>query len=181
MKSKLPKRLPGVAVNPYSEFHGKTLFDSTFKDRCSFRDSALINCTIMNATLVNTVLDGCVLINCDVRDCRLKESHIKSSKVVNTKFINSLRSKCDFSPTPPLSPFKRIPPEVRIMIILKVIMWKGTTPPLIAALRGDPVLYREALDVLHKTSTFRLHWKNEVPREIMGRTAFQSIRKLDIK
>lgn len=142
----------------------------------------LINCVIMNTTLTNAQLEHCILVSCELQGCELMNSSIdnssiKTSKIVDSKFTNCLRSKCDVTPTPP---FNRIPPEIRVMIMSKVINWRGKIPVLIAALRGDPVLYREALGVLHRNYTFKLHLWNESTRKQMSRAAFQSIEKLEV-
>jgi hypothetical protein len=159
-----------------SVLHGKALRDSIFV-RCSLTDMRLINCFIMNTTLINSLLERCLLVNCELRGCSLVASSIKTSRIVNSTFTNSLRSKCHVTPTPP---FNRIPLEIRAMVFSEVIEWKGKTPALIAALRGDPILYREALGVFRKTCTFTLHWDNEVTRKKMSQAAFQSIEKIRI-
>jgi hypothetical protein len=167
-----------VPVLSHSLFDGQPAHsNSIFKD-CVLTDTELNCCLISKATITNTVLEGCILVNCDVLDCVLKDSHLKSSKIVESEFINSLRSKCEVRPTPY---FNRIPPEVRVMIMSNAIRWNGKTPALLAAVRGDPVLYREALSTLPKVATFQLHQANEVNRKVMSQLAFQSIEKLEIK
>jgi hypothetical protein len=170
----------GLLQNPAisnTMFHNKILQNSVFS-YCVFKDVAIEHCMIVNSTLTDSVLKDCVLVSSDVLDCYLKDSRIKNSKVVESKFINSLRSKCEVRPTPS---FHRIPPEVRITILSKAIKWDGKIPNVIAALRGDRVLYREAIGVLWETCTFTLHQANHLGRRAMSPAAFQSIRKLEIK
>jgi hypothetical protein len=67
------------------------------------------------------------------------------------------------------------------MIMSMAITWDGKTPALLAAVRGDPLLYREALSTLPKVATFQLHKANEINRKVMSKAAFRSIEKLEIK
>lgn len=49
-----------------------------------------------------------------------------------------------------------LPSEVRVMIFKEMIEWKGTTPPLIIALRGDSLLHNEAMEVLYWNHFYNL-------------------------
>ena len=150
---------------------------STYKE-CLITGSVLKGCKILKATVIDTVLEDCILFLCNVQGCQLKNSHIDSSRVFESKSINSLRSRCEVRPAPP---FNCIPPEVRAMILPLAIAWNGKTPPLLAALRGDSVLYREALAVFRSNCTFRLHNANWASRSAMSQSTIQSIHKLHIK
>ena len=158
-------------------FQNKILQNSVFSC-CVFKDVAIEHCMIVNSILTDSVLKGCILVSSDVLDCYLKDSRIKNSKVVESKFVNSFRSKCEVRPAPS---FHRIPPEVRLMILSKAIKWDGKIPNVVAALRGDRVLYREAIGVLRESCTFTLHHANHLSRRAMSPAAFRSIRKLEIK
>jgi hypothetical protein len=167
-----------VPVHSNSLFGRKSPYSNFIFRDCVFTDAELNSCLIVSATITNTVLKGCILVNCDVLDCVLKDCRLKSSKIVESEFISSLRSKCEVRPTPYLN---RIPPEVRVMIMSMAITWDGKTPALLAAVRGDPLLYREALSTLPKVATFQLHKANEINRKVMSKAAFRSIEKLEIK
>lgn len=157
---------------------GVILRDKVFRSECTITNTQLTNCIIMNSFLTNTKLDHCIIAKCELRECRLIYSSIKESKVIDSEFTFCLRSKCDVTPTPPLN---RIPPEIGVKIFSDVIEWKGKTPALIAAVRGDPVLYREALGVLRRTCTFSMHRETYATRQSMRGTVFQNIKKLMIE
>lgn len=84
-------------------------------------------------------------------------------------------------PANPLSDkgFRAFPPEVRKMIFEAHLagVWNGTTPALIKALRRSE-LYLEALDVLAKTNTFKLHEGNGWSTRNMGTNGIKNIRTL---
>lgn len=77
--------------------------------------------------------------------------------------------------------FRRFPVEIRVLIFLKAIDWKGTTPPLVIALRGDPQLYREALEQLYKNNWFTYSWKNFDPRKFAAMNFEQRIEHMSCK
>jgi hypothetical protein len=154
---------------------GKTLNTLGFED-CGIRSSKLTNCVILNSTITCTVLDGCILVNCDVRNCTLKNSHVNGSSVIDSEWINPLRSKCEVRPTPP---FNRMPPEARAMILSEAMTWNGKV--LFAALHGDPILHREALEVFRNTCAFTVRNANDLTQKIMSQPRFQCIQKFAIK
>jgi hypothetical protein len=53
-------------------------------------------------------------------------------------------------------------------------------PALIAAVRGDQVLYGEAIGVLHNTCTFTLHKENELSSRYMSLAVLGSIKRLTV-
>lgn len=155
-----------VPISPNSALRLELRSKCIFKD-CNLKNVALEDCLIVNATITDSSLDRCVLYN----------SHINSSLVMESKLVKCLRSKCEVSPTPT---FNSIPAEIRNLIFSNAIEWNGKTPNVVAAVRGDPVLYAEALGVLHRQSTFKLHAANRLSRSVMSPKAYQSVRKLEI-
>jgi hypothetical protein len=77
--------------------------------------------------------------------------------------------------------FRKFPPEVREIIFDEAIEWDGKTPALIVALRGDPVLYFEALEVLSKSNVFIMSKKNEETRRSMPSSVYKNIQRLWIE
>jgi hypothetical protein len=55
--------------------------------------------------------------------------------------------------------FRAFPPEIRQMIFREAFPWNGKTPALLKALRGDKVLYNEALH-LFQLNSYNLSYKN---------------------
>jgi hypothetical protein len=80
-----------------------------------------------------------------------------------------------------LPPLKRLPPETKEQIFGDVIEWHGKTPPVIAALRGDPTLYQEAFAALYKKGTFKIHLDNMESRASANPSTFKYIEKLEIE
>lgn len=57
--------------------------------------------------------------------------------------------------------------------------WNGKAPGLLAALRGHPDLYFQALSVFGKVNTFKLDLKNREAFERMPQLALDAIRNLE--
>lgn len=55
------------------------------------------------------------------------------------------------------------------------------TPELVAALRGDPVLYQEVLQILSKKGVFKFHSVNTLTRNIALPSSFKGIERIHIK
>jgi hypothetical protein len=56
---------------------------------------------------------------------------------------------------------RKLLPEIRYMIFkLTLAEWKGKTPVLIKALRGDQEMYFEALAVFYRINTFTSSYRN---------------------
>jgi hypothetical protein len=69
----------------------------------------------------------------------------------------------------------QIPREIRDKIFSELIEWNRKTPVLIAALRGDPVLYHEALQILSKKGVFEFRSVNNQTRNISLSSSFKGI------
>jgi hypothetical protein len=139
---------------------------------------SLSNYIIQSCNLTKSVLKGCLIVNSELRDCILDDCKLADSLIYNSSFNNCSRSKCFVSPLPYLY---RIPREIRDKIFSEAIEWNGTTPVLIAALRGDPVLYQEALRILSKKWVLKFHSGNIQKRNIALPTSFRGIERIRIK
>jgi hypothetical protein len=56
--------------------------------------------------------------------------------------------------------FRAFPPEIRQMIFRETLPWNGKTPALLKALRGDKVLYQEALHLFFQLNSYNLSCEN---------------------
>lgn len=56
--------------------------------------------------------------------------------------------------------FSKLPVEIREMIFKEVLVCKGKTPPLLAAVRGNKELYDEALAISRKLKVVSIRSKN---------------------
>jgi hypothetical protein len=80
--------------------------------------------------------------------------------------------------------------ETRMQIFSMCLEWQALdaegnfayqeTPALLDAVRGDSVLYAEALSVFYKTNSFVLHAGNNWSLEHMPIEIVRTIRKMDI-
>jgi hypothetical protein len=96
----------------------------------------------------------------------------------------------------PSSPFRLgdLPPEIRILIFTEHLVWRWqargmtygsgrkefNTPELIIALRADPKLCTEALDVYFDNCTFTISSNNEARFRYMTRRTLRRVRSLEI-
>lgn len=83
------------------------------------------------------------------------------------------------------SALNKIPVELRLEIWYPLVAGtfasKGKIPAIIKALRAEPTLYHEALEVFYKHNAYVLHWKNDWSFLDMGQTAILRITKLEIR
>jgi len=110
----------------------------------------------------------------ELRDCILDDCKLANSSIYNSSFSCS-RSKCTVSPLPY---FNRIPPEIRDKTFSEAMEWNGKISVLIAALRGDPVLYHEALRILSKKGFFEFHSGNTQTRNMALPSSFKGMERV---
>ena len=106
--------------------------------------------------------------------CILDDCKLANSSIYNSSFSCS-RSKCTVSPLPY---FNRIPPEIRDKTFSEAMEWNGKISVLIAALRGDPVLYHEALRILSKKGGFEFHSGNTQTRNMALPSSFKGMERV---
>jgi hypothetical protein len=78
---------------------------------------------------------------------------------------------------------QKLPPELREKIFkpnLQFRVWSAKFPALIAALRGEPNLYSEALAILYKINQFKLNTCNELHFRSCHQMVLGNIRHLFI-
>jgi hypothetical protein len=81
----------------------------------------------------------------------------------------------------PLS-LRRFPPEIRHMIFCDCVHFKdGKTPAILVALRGDPELYYEALQLFYERNYFTLKWSTVDLYRTMSVNALKNILHLNIE
>lgn len=78
---------------------------------------------------------------------------------------------------------RAFPPEIREMIFhfSNCLIWTGKTPAILVALRGDPDLYHEALELFYRRNVFRLRNRNAWQTADMSLSALQTIRALIVE
>jgi hypothetical protein len=170
-----------IDVNQYlrssklnSVFRSESILDQYKLDH----DVILVNCIVINSIINASTLNNCLAINCRIQDSTIKNSQIEDSNVKDCRIIHTLVDRCTVSPAAS-NLLKQFPPEIREQIFGDAIEWHGKTPPLIAALRGDPTLYHEALAVLYKEHPFKIHKLNEESRWSAYLSTFRNIRSLE--
>jgi hypothetical protein len=121
--------------------------------RMVVHSSDIINSTIARSGLYTSALHKCKLTNNTIRDSEITTS--------------------------PLA-LRRFPPEIRQVIFREALGGMVYTPELIIALRGDPQLYFEALEVLGKTCFFRVSEWNVESRKSMSLGTYETIQNLSL-
>ncbi|TAQ88008.1 hypothetical protein B7494_g3685 [Chlorociboria aeruginascens] len=108
----------------------------------------LSNCTIKYAGLWN-----CHMINCRIENCRISLCILQDCETTD----------CSRDPltTSTFSPFRKLAAEIRDIIFPEVLEWTGKTPNFLKAVRGDRVLYQQALHHFYKLNAFVLSGRNQ--------------------
>jgi hypothetical protein len=141
-------------------------------------NTSLSNCIIHSCKITKAILKGCFIFKCKLKDCSLQDCKLVSSSIYDSSFKNCSRRRCTVTPLPHIY---RLPREIRDKIFYEAIEWDGKTPVLIAALRGDPMLYQEALRILSKEGVFVFHLGNRLNRAIALPSSFKGIERIHIK
>lgn len=77
--------------------------------------------------------------------------------------------------------FKTLPPEIREKIFGPCLdVWIGETPELLKALRPEPILYNQALDLFYRQNTFVLGKRNAWSMEGMSEETIKSLEKIEL-
>jgi hypothetical protein len=103
------------------------------------------------------------------------------SIILDTETDSFAQNDCEVITTP--FHLRHVPAEVRLLIFAQVFNVEGPalkSPPLLQAVRGDPKLYGEALEVFYNLNTFRLSVQNSESRKLMSRNTIMSIQSLEI-
>lgn len=175
---------------------------STRTVRCQFyggisRSSNFDRVTVCCSSLFGSSMSQLVF-------CKIQSTHVTDyGQIESTYFQKCLLARCSlttdstiqdcglFSTIPAASPPTTVPftlslrklvPEIRVMIF--PLCMKGISledkASLIVALRGDTLLYHEALDVLQKSHVFALSYHNRALLESMSPKAFGRTQRLSI-
>jgi hypothetical protein len=135
---------------------------------CEVQTSFFNNCVQIYYSYLNT--------------CKIDTAgHLYYSTILDTETDSSAQNYCEVITTP--LHLRHVPAEVRLLIFTEVFDVAGPalkTPPLLQAVRGDPKLYGEALEVFYKLSTFRLSAHNSESRKVMPQNAIMNIQSLNI-
>jgi hypothetical protein len=72
-----------------------------------------------------------------------------------------------------------LPAEVRDNIFHRTLPWAGKTPPMLIALRQEPMLYHEALGVFRKENIFEI--SGEDPPKKMSHSSGRTLERLSLR
>jgi DNA repair exonuclease SbcCD nuclease subunit len=122
-----------------------TINDAIFRENCTLDHAAINNSIFNDVKLKHSIIQHCVLHYCVLEFCTASNSVLKHCQVIKS----------------PLA-LRRFAPEIRMLIFDYVIEGHGKTPKLVKALRGDQVMYREALEVLYKKSPIPLSFAKKM-------------------
>ncbi|KUJ12944.1 uncharacterized protein LY89DRAFT_197357 [Mollisia scopiformis] len=133
------------------KFQTSVCFESTATDTNmdSCRADTVVVKTSRNVTYTNSELrfcsiDGGFVTHSSLSDCELERQSGLFFRIKDCQVISH-----------PLA-LRKFIPEIRDLIFEYALAGNGKDSSLIAALRGEPKLYHEALEVLRKTCVFRL-------------------------
>jgi uncharacterized protein YjbI with pentapeptide repeats len=185
---------------------GYELFDDKFYDS-SAQDCEIRLCKLTNVEIHRSQIVNRSKINekpPPISQCRIQTSRVESEEIrdcilndckllVDVAFNVQLQD-CMFERAPirharglhitrsPLA-FRKFPPEIRLLIFAEALAdtWWGKTPHLITALRVDPVLYYEAMEVFISTNSFTLSPRNEKSPQLMSVKAWQNIQHMELR
>lgn len=135
--------------------------ENSSMNNLTFHQSTILKYTFANVELHNSTSSGSILRNCELFDCTVNNSRFYDCKRPGVKVL-----KCEFQNTQmgPMGPsppgFSKLPVEIREMIFKEVLVCKGKTPPLLAAVRGNKELYDEALTISRKLKVVSIRSKN---------------------
>jgi hypothetical protein len=130
-------------------------------------------CTIENISIrVAMIRNRCILRNVSLESSFCNNSQLFNSTIQSTTLHRSILFDCTWNETiatkhcqiidKPLA-FRRFPAEIRALIFEGAVEYNSEKvdcqgfsgmPPLVVALRGDPLLYREALAQFYKNNEF---------------------------
>jgi hypothetical protein len=138
-------------------------------------DSKILECPEIQTTQVtNSTCETSSLQNCDIDRSKLVDTQIHECNPTQTSM-----KKCTVTSSP--LALRKFAPEIRRLIFAEAIDWTGKTPELIIALRGDPKLYQEAMDVLCRQCVFTLSPRNREGRMQMPLSVIKTIQNLSIE
>ena len=150
------------------------------------RGADLISCTMKNIQLHSCAVSGSTLNKCQLSNCVIKNSSLLDSTLHVSKIISCSLDDCSVTRAP-LS-FRKFPPEIRAAIFAYCLDWVSSedtrvrkTPVLLVALRGDPELYPEAIDLFYKQNCFRVNLENFDDCNSMSKNVLEKITNLKIR
>jgi uncharacterized protein YjbI with pentapeptide repeats len=169
------KGVPGTSNSSYMFCRLSRCCIEYSKISAAIVTNGLIQCCseIWNAELHRMVVHSCDIINTTVARSGLSKSALYECKLIN----NSIRDS--EVTTSPLA-FRKFPTEVRQIIFREALEGMVYTSELIVALRGDPQLYFEILEVLGKTCFFKISPRNEESRKSMALDVYKNIQNLSL-
>jgi uncharacterized protein YjbI with pentapeptide repeats len=157
---------------------------------CRLNDCGIESTEISGALITGGFLEYClniqnseihraIVYTCDLLHSTVAHSGLYKTKVYECKLSKNISKDSEIT-TSPLT-LRKFPTEIRQIIFRNTFEFAGRyTPDLIVALRGEPKLYFEALEVLGKTCFFEISTRNDKTRPSMGEEAYKSIRKLSL-
>jgi hypothetical protein len=144
------------------------------RNECTLRKVTIENSFTNNSQLFNSTIYGTTLHRCILFDCTWDQTvKMKHCQIVDR----------------PLS-FRRFPVEIRALIFGEVVEYNSKDfrrhnvhyrmPHLIIALRGDPLLHNEALNLFYKTNEFVYRGPNGFrPHQVSA--ALHRVQRLSIE
>ena len=158
-------------------------------DDIQLKDCTIIKCKLRYAEIRPSTISDSSLYKCNLRDCVIKDSDIEDCTAHETKFVRCGIKK-SVSTKSPLA-LRKFPPEIRVNILEYSMFadhrWNGLrdleygSPAVLVALRPDPDLYAEALQVFYSRRWFDINPKAYLAIQPTSSHAFTSIRQISIE
>jgi hypothetical protein len=143
--------------------------------------------TIFDAYIYNSTLNKTGTIhNCHTEGSLVVDSNAIDSTFTNCGFHESELCNCEVvnpDPSPPdvVINFRGLPAEIRKTVCSNAIASEGLAKNLVAALRSDPVLHGEILEVLFREQVFVLSEKNHEAVTKSPKSVTKRVKKLYLK
>jgi hypothetical protein len=135
------------------------IFNSGLKGVNLIQGCDVESCLVVSSVGRHSSLTSCGVSESELRNCGVFGGVLTES-VVESKTTSNLRV---------------FPVEIRKMVYEDVIAGDGALAGLIAALRPDPLLYSEVLEILFREHTFVLSCEN---RDALGYTPLTVLRRI---
>jgi hypothetical protein len=163
-------------------FYRDTEFNECLIEESKIRRSTITDCKVTFYVKIHTsTIKGGVFTDAYFSNCQIKSSRVRRSTLHETGFDDLYGQKFTFTFSP--LAFRKFPPAVRSLIFTHVLAgaadergWAGEAPALIVALRTEPELYREAMDVMYKYQPLNVSY---LPKYI-PESLYRNVQKLTL-
>lgn len=136
------------------------------------RNADLWNCEIYVSKILNSSLNNCKVFNSEI-----ESSNVFDSKLHEVQLSSCETSRCEISAAS--LALRRFPSEIRRIILGYCIEPEyGVTPPVVAALRGEPQLYGEVLELYYKRCVVPMSPKTFKEYKKMSKRVFKEVKQV---